>query len=111
MQTQQTIREKIEEAASRVHGRSPQIKTIAKFINESDNDYRAEVETAHYLKRHSYRSNLRKAYSRSGRTANGLTIWKGHGTTLVKAYEFDPTKSYDTGTDVCRWVVRNIINK
>lgn len=102
------VREKIEEAATRISGRAPQLKTIAEFINETS-DYRAEVETAHYLKRHSYRSNLRKAYSQSGRTANKLVVWRGRGETLKKVYEFDPTATYETGTDVCRWVVHNVI--
>ncbi len=110
MATGQTVKKKIEEAATRIFGRAPQLKTIAKFINENSDEYRAEIQTAHYLKRHSYRSNLRKAYSQSGRTANKLVVWRTTDGNLVRAYEHDPTATMQTGTDVCRWVVHNIIN-
>ena len=103
------VREKIEEAATRIHGRAPQLKTLAEYINQSGTGYTAQVEKVHYLRRVSYRSNLRKAYRQSDRTANKLTVWRSHGATLKKAYELDPTATYDTGVDACRWIVHNVI--
>lgn len=106
------VRERIEEAARRTRGRAPQLKTIAKFINETSDEYRAEVEAANYLTRHSYAGSLRKHYRESDRTANVLLVYrrnaKGHSNPV---YRYDPTETapYTNNTDVCRWVVNNVI--
>ncbi len=116
MATQQTTRERIEEAATRISGRAPQLKTIAKFINENSLEYRAEVEVVSAAPSRFGRDGRRKSqYNHSSssreRTANKLVVWNTSGGNLVRAFEHDPTETMQTGTDVCRWVVHNIINR
>lgn len=106
--TTESIRERIEEAASRTRN-APQLKTIARFVNEQ-NGYTATITP--------FSANAR--FDRSGRRisirtttreriANRLMVYRTNSNGTFPVYNYDSDDPYYTNNDVCRWVVRNII--